>query len=412
MGLAAFLLGTAFAFAFANPRMSNAYDYQFRIARALLHGELGLHQGFPWLNEMVPFEGRLYSVFPFGSILCHVPVALMQHARGNPEYPAHAVVALTGMFIALFALALSDRYKDGAARRALLVIWLLWGTWLMPNMVFGSAWQVALGLAVLGEFGALTFVLTWRNPFLAGFCFAIAFGNRTELLLTAPLYIYLLTRRDPWRDGETAPGGGNNGETDWRRRLLRDWRSVAWFCVCPFLLGVATLWYNAARFHNPLDFGYARIPGVLDEYWYQPGIFSWQAIAMNVRVMLCDSAWNASTSWPYILPTLRGGSILSICPFLLYLVRPGQRDMVLRRVCWLAIALLLAPVLPHGNSGGMQFAYRYALPLLPWIWLLLLDRRGGRITAWEGVLFAVCLFANGWAVYVWFWTPPGSPGAI
>ena len=406
-GLIAFLIVVGFAFGWGNREPQAHYDYTFRIARALLKGELGLREPVSWLNELVPYNGWYYSVFPFGSVVTQIPAALWQNARHLTDYPAREVGAFLGVGTAIFAVALSKRYNDALLRRGFFITWFLFGSWLFPNVVMGSAWQVALGFAVLGEMGALTFTLHEKKPLLAGFFFAVAFGNRTEIILLAPVFIYLLVRHDPHRDKPDSP----DANAPILARLRREWTAAALFCVFPFLLGVATLWYNVARFGNPLDFGYTRIPGVLDEYWYKPGLYSWEAILMNVREMLCTSAWFARTSYPYLLPEQLGGSLLSVCPFLLFLVRPGQRDVILRRVCWLAITLLLAAILPHGNAGGLRFSYRYALPLLPWIWFLLLDRRGGKkdtseseITSWEWILFGIGVFANLWAVYVWFWT--------
>lgn len=404
LSLAAFLLAVAFAFALGNPRPQAHYDYTFRIARALLDGELGLRDSVPWLNELVPFGGWFYSVFPLGSVLCQVPAAWVQNLHASTDFPARETVAVVGVGIALFAVVLAKRYNDSPVRRGFFVAWLLFGTWLYPNLLMGSAWQVALGFAVLGQMGALVFSLHSRRPLLAGFCFAVAFGNRSEVLLTAPLFLYLLLRHDPLR------GDTGSASLPFPARLRQDWLVAALFCVFPFVLGVATLWYNAERFGSPLDFGYTRIPGVLDEYWYKPGLYSWQAVLMNVREMLFTPAWEARTDYPYLVPNQMGGSVLSVCPFLLYLVRSGGRDTVLRRVCWLAIALLLLAVLPHGNAGGLRFSYRYALPMIPWVWLLLLDRRGGRVTFWEATLWAVSVFVSGWSAYLFFWTKFGFGG--
>ncbi len=404
LGLAAFLLAVALAFALGNPHLQAHYDYTFRIARALLGGELGLHKGVSWLNELVPLNGYFYSVFPFGAVLCQVPTAWVQNLRHSADFPARETVAFIGAGIALFAIVLSKRYGDSSLRRGFLVTWLLFGTWLYPNLLMGSAWQIALGFAVLGQLGALVFTLHSRRPLLAGFFFAVAFGNRTEVLLTAPLFLYLLLRHDPRRGDTSDPS------LPFSARLRRDWLVAALFCVFPFVLGVATLWYNTARFGSPLDFGYTRIPGVLDEYWYKPGLYSWQAILMNVREMLFVPAWAARTDFPYIVPNQMGGSVLSVCPFLLFLVRPGQRDPSLRRVCFLAIGLILLAILPHGNAGGLRFSYRYALPLLPWVWVLLLDRRGGKITVGEAMLWAVSVFFNLWSAYLFYWTRFGFGG--
>ncbi|MCV4933129.1 hypothetical protein OFC23_32155, partial [Escherichia coli] len=63
-------------------------------------------------------------------------------------------------------------------------------------------------------------------------------------------------------------------------------KRIAAFCVIPFILGVATLSYNYARFGSFLDFGYSRIPGVLAEPWYNHGIFSIYYIPRQIWEML------------------------------------------------------------------------------------------------------------------------------
>src|SRR2546430_2599215 len=55
----------AFIFFFTAKATMHDFDYTGRIASALLHGHLGLDKRpGSWLNELVPFEGKYYSVFP------------------------------------------------------------------------------------------------------------------------------------------------------------------------------------------------------------------------------------------------------------------------------------------------------------------------------------------------------------
>jgi hypothetical protein len=72
---------------------------------------------------------------------------------------------------------------------------------------------------------------------------------------------------------------------------------------------------------------------------------------------------------------------------------------------WCATALLTAALWLHGKAGGWQFSYRYATALLPWLFLLLLDQRGGRISAAECTLFTLSLAINAFATYMYFWSP-------
>ncbi|MBA2585710.1 MAG: hypothetical protein H0U99_04425 [Chthoniobacterales bacterium] len=75
-------------------------------------------------------------------------------------------------------------------RRAILALFPVFGTWTWCNLGFGGAWQVALGFALLGGTASLYFTFVRPRPWLAGAWFAVAFGNRFELLVTLPLYIY------------------------------------------------------------------------------------------------------------------------------------------------------------------------------------------------------------------------------
>ena len=56
----------------------------------------------------------------------------------------------------------------------------------------------------------------------------------------------------------------------------------------------------------------------------------------------------------------------------------------------------------HCNQGGWQFSYRYAITLLPWMFLLLVGN--GRLSVTEGALFAASVAINGLATWLFLWT--------
>src|SRR5437762_4572075 len=79
------------------------FDYTSRIASALLQGDLGLRQPAPsWLNEMVPANGRYYSVFPLGAVLSMMPVAILQKTKLIHDFPGRALAALIAAFCCWF----------------------------------------------------------------------------------------------------------------------------------------------------------------------------------------------------------------------------------------------------------------------------------------------------------------------
>jgi hypothetical protein len=387
------VLGVATVYFFSNPQPYEYHDYTYRIAGAMLQGKVGLTEQPPsWLNEMVPFEGRYYSVFPLGSVLTMLPLAVLNKIGLLGPFPSSLLVALLAGAITLLFYQLSLRYELTASKRWMLVLLMMFGTWMWCNLAFGGAWQVALGLAVLGQLGALYFILNRPNPLLAGFFFALAFGNRTELILIAPLLMYLACR-----DRIKSP-----------REMFRERSTLLKLLAIPVALGLATLAYNYARFHSLLDFGYARIPGVLDEPWYRHGIFSIYAIPLNSYAMLIEP-WKKIAQYPYYTPTGFGGSILLSCPFLFLVFRPGARDFELKVVAWIAVSVLTFALWLHGNPGGWQYSYRYAMVLLPWMFILLLENSRPKITLIEAVLFALSVAINVYATYLFYWTKYVTP---
>ena len=390
-------------------------DYTSQIASALLHGQLGLREKPPdWLNEMIPWKDRYYSAFPLGAVLSMLPIALLQQVGLIRGFPGHVLAALIASLCAYFFFQLAKAFgadysthkSQTLARRIMLALFPIFGTWTWCNLGFGGAWQIALGLALLGQTAALYFTLTrppaapessgGGSPFLAGAFFTLAFGNRTELLITLPLYVYLL-----WRPL-------NGGVTTWKnlkRGLRENSRMLVRFLSLPVTLALLTAAYNYTRFNSIFDFGYMHIPEVRDEPWYQHGLFSIQAIPWNIYTMLFQG-FESVDYFPYIQPNGFGCSIFLASPFLFLLFRQGGRYKV---VAWMAIVLLTLVLWLHGNPGSWQFSYRYAMILLPWMFLLLTGNSPANISAPEISLFALSVAINALAVWQFLWTDQIQP---
>jgi hypothetical protein len=298
---------------------------------------------------------------------------------------------------------LSLRYDLTPSKRLLLVLFVPFGTWTWCNLSYGGSWQIALGLAVVGQLGALYFTLVKPRPVAAGLFFALAFGNRTEIILLAPLFMYLACRDSIKHPRKTRVRWPREITRHWPREIARHWPTLLKFSIAPLLLGVATLAYNYFRFQSPFDFGYARIPGVLSEPWYRDGLFSLGAVPRNAWAMLFET-WRVTGASPYLLPKGFGGSIFLASPLLLMIFRRGARDFDLKVVAWIAIALLTVVLWLHGNPGGWQFSYRYAMILLPWMFLLLLETGPRFATKTETALAAASFAANAYATYLYHWT--------
>lgn len=396
---------------YSNPEPIKHFDYTFRVAENFLRGGIGFAEKPPsWLNEFVWVEDEHYSVFPLGSVLTMLPFAAFKVFGFIDAMPAAFISATTAAFACLFLILISKKYDYGSGKRVLLMLVPLFGSWMWTNETLAGAWQLALGFAVLGELGAIYFSIVSPKPFLAGAFFALAFGNRTEIILIAPLFMFLLVRNcgQATTVDETDDKPQKSTVKDFYDNYKTHLSSIAKFSAVPFLLGVSTLLYNYIRFDSPFDFGYARIPGVLNEPWYNHGIFSIRYIPAQAYEMLWKP-WRFVGAYPFLLPDGFGNSILWSSPFLLLIFRRGARDKILKRAAWSAIFVLTLLLWTHGNAGGWQFSYRYAMILLPWIYLILLENSPRKISPVEWLLYLVSFIMNAYSIYLFHWTDYVKP---
>jgi hypothetical protein len=440
-------LFAAIAFYFSTKATLHDLDYTSQIASALLHGQLGLREKPPdWLNEMIPRGDSYYSAFPLGAVLSMVPVALLQNAGLIQSFPGHILAAMiAGLCVCFFfqlAKAFEGNWNDSSPirrarnashsdaggplalsqfRRVLLALFPIFGSWTWCNLGFGGAWQIALGLALLGQAAALYFTLARQSPVVAGAFFALAFGNRTELLITLPLYLYLFchhpngklqgaaasagTSAVPGEGGIPPQAAKTTGRKKLKRALQENTPVLIRFLSVPATLALLTAAYNFARFHSIFDFGYIHIPEVAQEPWYQHGLFSIQAIPWNIYTMLFQG-FESISYFPYIQPDGFGCSIFLASPFLCLLFRQGGRYKVM---AWLAIAALTLVLWLHGNPGSWQFSYRYAMILLPWMFLLLTGNGPRNISVPEVSLFVLSVAINAIATWQFLWTDQIQP---
>jgi hypothetical protein len=410
------LIATLAFYFSTNPTLRDL-DYTAEIASAFLRGHLGLREKPPeWLNEMIPYGNRYYSAFPLGAVISMLPVALLQKASLIQDFPARIVAALIAGACVYFFFQLAKAFgadysslkPKPLARRILLALVPVFGTWTWCNLGMGGAWQIALGLALLGETAAVYFTLVRPSPFIAGAFFTLAFGNRTELLITAPLFLYLF-----WRSSNgTCEGAAVSSPPQGRYMIsrikgaLREHAPILFgFLALPVALALLTAAYNFARFHSIFDFGYFHIPEVRDEPWYEHGLFSLYSIPWNAHQMLFEG-FPDNPDFPFLTFPPFGCSIFLSCPFLFLLFRDGGRYTV---ISWIAIAVLTIILWCHGNPGGWQFSYRYAMILIPWMFLLLTGNGLPAITVTEILLFAVSVAINATATWLFLWTDKIQP---
>jgi len=147
---------------------------------------------------------------------------------------------------------------------------------------------------------------------------------------------------------------------------------------------------------------------VLAEPWYDHGIFSIYYIPRQAWEMLFKM-WEWKATFPCLVPNGFSASILFSSPFLFLLARFGSKDKILKYASWAAVAILTILLWMHGNSGGWQFAYRYAMVLLPWVFVILLEAAPRRVTPIEWILFGFSFLVNAYATWLFHWTEYVKP---
>lgn len=388
-----------FAFYFSSPLPYYSSDHTYRIAKAVLDGELGVPQSPENdLAEMVPLNDRYYSVFPFGSVATMLPLAALNRAGWIDTYPALEISASVAALVSILLVLIAARYPISTTTQLAYATYVIFGSWIWCCMIFLGPWQLNLGISMIGQLGAIYFILIRFLPSIAGFFFALAFGHRTEVILLVPVFFYLVVRTTTAR---------NFGRSTTIIALVR-------FCIVPFILGVLTLWYNYSRFGSIADFGYGRIPGVLspDNYTYRHGImaFSLEYIHRNYIVSIVQG-WRCIGSFPYIVPEGFGGSIFLYSPFLFLIFRVRSLNRELKIVSLISIALLTLSLWTHGEPGGWQYSYRYATILLPWFFLILLDSSKQKLSLLSWCLLGLSVGMNAYGTYLFHWTDyVGIPG--
>ena len=269
---------------------------------------------------------------------------------------------------------------------------LLFGTWAWTNIVAFDAWQIALGLGLAWTLGSLHALIVRRDALMCGFWFAVAFGQRTEIVTLAPMIAWLW-----WHVSSPIK------RTKWLHSAIR-------FSLTPLMIGGLTLAYNYVRFHKVSDFGHSYVPHTIETELYKHGIFAFEPEYWwrNFYVMILKR-WNTYDGLIGVVPDRFGCSILIASPLLFLLFRKRKTGTrTVETICWLSPIILLIPLYCHGDPGCGQYGYRYGLPFLPWIFLLLLRRcNPSRGTILENGLITLSITISAYATYVFRFTKIG-----
>lgn len=354
-------------------------SYFDELADAFLNGRLDI-PARPNPVDLTEHNGRWYVPFPPLPALVMLPWRALGLSVNTVAFSVvFAALNVALVWSLLGACQRRELLELGRGGRGWLTVLFAAGTVHWYVSMDGTVWYIAHIFTVCGAAASALSAATGQYPALCGMLLALAMLARPHIALTWPL-LYGLSR---------ATG----------RAGLR-WIVAS---LAPMLVAVAALLtYNAARFGDPLDFGYARqnvgpeVLGDLNQY----GQFHPHFVARNLWAMLLAlPKWDAARAM--YLPDPLGMSLLLTTPPVVYLVAArSRRPHVVG--AWVALLLLLVPLLLYYNTGWKQFGYRFSLDFIVPLMLLLAFAFRGPLNAARKLLIGIAVLVNA-AGGAWFY---------
>lgn len=332
--------------------------HYIHLADALLHGQLHLLNTENLYDLLVVGDRAYVAGSPLPAVLLMPIIALLN-------------VSFSDILFSIIVGAINVGLVHAIFHRPWLTILFGLATPHLYMAALGSVWLTAHLVALLFALPALYF--GWRRErwLLAGLMLGLAGLARPSLWFGSVFFAaYILLRH---RDRSA-------------------WRPLVAFAL-PVAAGVAVhLAYNAARFGDPLDFGYAYTagaPNVIATYARYGG-FHPRFLSCNLSVAFlnppiingyvppflyraCDYLLEGVTvgeGVTGITPNPLGMSLLLATPAFLLLLGARARTPAIA-AAWLGVLAVMLPLWSYHNTGSAQFGYRYWMDAAPF-WLLLL----------------------------------------
>ena len=380
-----FFVLTFIVYHFTGEGGATPYHYFVPLADALLHGRLYVLEKPPWLNELIPINGRFYVIYPPMPAILLLPQVAISGLKANQTLASVFWGSLNVSLVYLLMRKLTDNRR--------LQIWMVllfgFGTihWYLASI--GKAWFFAHVTAFFFLTLAVYETFTNQRPFLIGLLLGASYWSRLPTVLSLPFFLIMLSEK--WLRKSNDPSLGNINFTP----LLKLGLGVGIFVILNFV-------YNYIRFGTPFDIAYSI---VAKEYaWvFTEGLFNISYIPKHLWIFFLKPPVLTSKP-PYVMPSLMGMSILITTPAFIYSIFGGIRNK-LALACWSAIIPIALLEFTYGNTGWMQFGYRFAVDFYPF--LLVLTALGMKSTlgkdsnlTWEHkLLISLSILVNLWGVF-------------
>jgi hypothetical protein len=368
------------------------------LADAWLNGRLDLGgppPAYTGNNDFAVFEDRYYISFPpFPAVLLLPLVKLAgspERVRDGQFFLWFAGIAPAVLFLALEKLRRAGRNPRSEREDIALALLFVFGSVYWFSAVQGTVWFVA---HVVGAALATLYIyasIDARHPILAGLALGLGFATRTPLGFAFPLFVYEAFRvsrcADPPPKATFALQIAGADVRSFAARLILFGAPAA------AVLGVL-LWHNAARFHDPLEFGHKLLDVAWRARMEKWGLFSYHYLGRNLAVVLTSLPYTSVPGVPFQI-NAHGVALWLTTPLYAWALWPRRPGPLFAALAVTAGAVAL-PSLLYQNSGWIQFGYRFSNDFAPFLFLMIaLSRRRMGASFWLLAAFAVAVNAFG-----------------
>lgn len=365
----------------------NAFAYFDKLAAAFLRGELFIQSD---VKADLTFYGlKWYVPFPPLPALLLVPYMWWTGAQTADTVLFSLILSATNVMLVYGMLvALVQRRLANIGRSDVIWLTLLFGLGSIHLYMAmqGSVWFLAQLATFTFATLAVWLAVSRSHPLWIGLALAIAMLGRPHIALLGPLLLAIW-----WVDRDPSAGYAD---------LIKQ---AVWIILPLFLAVGSLLWYNDARFEDPLDFGYTsqNVDPFLEDDLETYGQFNLYFVPRNLKALLwATPELDGEGELPGFWPNRQGMSIFLTTPAFLFLLWQGRWDW-LYAGAWISLGLILVPLLTYYNTGWWQFGYRFSLDFMMILMLLLAVTAKGSLSWLFKTLVVLGVLINFWGM-VWF----------
>ena len=350
-----------------------------RLADAFIHGRLHLTQNIPWL-ELAIVDGKYYIVPPPMPAILILPFVAVFGLNTNQTLASLFLGSLNATLVFLIVRSLTQNRSVQLWSTAMFVFGTIhW--WIATS---GAVWMFSHVTALTFLLLAIYSVLKNKSPFLTGIFLGASYWSRLPTILSFPFFIAMYY--DRWIP--------RSREGSWTK--IFKIRPILYLCLGAGIFVFLNFLYNYLRFGTVTDISYYLIPGILEEPWYQKGIFDITYIPRHLREIFFGLP-KIKSEFPYIHPSISGLAIWITTPAFIYAFFADTRNR-LAIGCWLSIILIALVEFTHGTWGFAQFGYRFAADFYPFLLLLTVKGIGDEVKWHHKLLISIGIIVNLWGI--------------